>query len=547
MKRLLVIFLFSVFISVPLITPYFHSGYFPTHDGEWAVVRLGDMFRSIKDLQIPARYSGALNFGYGYPLFNFTYPGPYYLGIAIHLLGFSFITSIKIIFMLSVVFSAFCMFLASNLLWKNKIAGVISSILYLYLPYRIVDLYVRGSIGESISFVLFPLLVYIVIKLIESPSSRLFFCLFSVSFAFLITVHNIMAVLFVPVLLLFAGGVIYFKKKQESIQAVLFAFIGGLGLSAFFWIPALVEKNTILLSKIPIAERSLYFVRINDLLFSKWGYGIPGSQDAFTYQLGWGQAVAMLVAFGLVLFVLLIKKQKEKSFFSKITGFLILLWILISLLLFEWSSFIWQHTPLLKEINYPWILLSQLGFISSLVAGYLVIYGKVTKIIAIFCAVLAIVVTIPFAKPKEFFLREDIYYLTNEATTTSSNELMPLWVKAQPTTHFNDKVFIEGGKGEIQNIQYNSKSITFDIHVDNPGKVTVNTIYYPGWIAAVNEKNQTIYYNNKKGVMQISIPKGKSFVQLKFTETPLRIISNAISVVTLVGLMIFLAVPRKKK
>ena len=68
-------------MSVPLILPYFKSGFFPTHDGEWAVVRLAEMYREIKDFQFPARFSGYLNFEYGYPLFNFAYPMPYYFGL----------------------------------------------------------------------------------------------------------------------------------------------------------------------------------------------------------------------------------------------------------------------------------------------------------------------------------------------------------------------------------------------------------------------------------------------------------------------------------
>src|SRR3990170_4245274 len=98
----LLILFFVLVISIPLLIPYFHSGYFPTHDGEWAVVRLSDMFRELKDFQIPARYSGNLNFGYGYPLFNFVYPLPYYLGSFFHLLGLGLVDSVKAVFALSI-------------------------------------------------------------------------------------------------------------------------------------------------------------------------------------------------------------------------------------------------------------------------------------------------------------------------------------------------------------------------------------------------------------------------------------------------------------
>jgi hypothetical protein len=51
-------FLIILLLCVPVILPYFNSGYFPTHDGEWAVVRLGDMFRTPQNsLQTPETQS----------------------------------------------------------------------------------------------------------------------------------------------------------------------------------------------------------------------------------------------------------------------------------------------------------------------------------------------------------------------------------------------------------------------------------------------------------------------------------------------------------
>ena len=196
-------FIFSIVVAFPVILPYLREGYFPTHDGEWAVVRLTDMFRTLRDFQIPARYSGNLNFGYGYPLFNFVYPFPYYFGTFMHFLGFGFVNTIKILFAASVFLSAFFMFFASRILWKNTWAGVISMIMYTYFPYRMVDLYVRGSIGESLSFVLFPLLFYLAIKLVDKASVFLVGGI-GISVGVLIMTHNIMTVLFKPIFITFS-------------------------------------------------------------------------------------------------------------------------------------------------------------------------------------------------------------------------------------------------------------------------------------------------------------------------------------------------------
>ena len=154
------------------------------------------MFREIRDLQIPPRYSGNLNFGYGYPLFNFAYPLPYYVGVFIHFLGFGFVDTVKLLFALTIPVSAFFMFLAAKNIWKNNYAGIISSVLYLYFSYRLVDLFVRGSIGESFGFAIFPIIFLCLSKLINNPKRVIFMIIGAFSFAAIILSHNIMAVLF---------------------------------------------------------------------------------------------------------------------------------------------------------------------------------------------------------------------------------------------------------------------------------------------------------------------------------------------------------------
>ena len=51
MKKILIywagILVLAFIVCMPLILPYFKTGFFPTHDGEWAVIRLSDMYREI--------------------------------------------------------------------------------------------------------------------------------------------------------------------------------------------------------------------------------------------------------------------------------------------------------------------------------------------------------------------------------------------------------------------------------------------------------------------------------------------------------------------
>ena len=535
MKKILLI-VFSILISIPVILPFFHVGYFPTHDGEWAIVRLGDMFRTLRDLQIPARYSGNLNFGYGYPLFNFTYPSPYYFGVFFHFLGFGFVNTIKILFAGSVILSAFFMFLASRALWKNTWGGIIAATLYVYFPYRMVDLYVRGSIGESLSFVLFPLLFYLAVKLIDKPSSLLIACI-SASIGILVSTHNIMTVLFMPLYVVFALLLAVFKNKR-AIKPFFISAILGAGLSAFFWVPALFEKNNILLSQISIADRNLYFVKFGQFIFPSWGYGVPTDPNGFSYQLGSVHLVIFIVIILSLLFLFLRNKNNFKEYFVKIACVLIVIAAFYIFLLFKSSEFLWR-LPLLSEINYPWINLGILGFLISLLAGILC-KNVVGRYFAVVLAIIAVFIVLPYAKPQRYINNPDSYYLSNDATTTSSNELMPLWVKKIPLQRVDKKVEILTGKGEITNLLFNSKQVDFSINAQSETTVRINTIFYPGWKIFVDKINTEISYNNEQGVMEIQIPSGSHVVRANFEETPLRLTSDIISLTSVVVLLFFI-------
>lgn len=536
MKKILAILFFSFCISIPVILPFFHTGYFPTHDGEWAVVRLADMFRTLRDFQIPARYSGELNFGYGYPLFNFAYPLPYYLGISIYMLGAGFVDAIKILFASSVLLSAFFMFLASRALWKNTWAGAISAILYVYFPYRMVDLYVRGSIGESLSFVLFPLLFYLAIKLTGEFSFLLTGCI-AVSVAFLIMTHNIMTVLFLPLYIIFILIQVFLKNKK-AVKPFFISIILGFGLSAFFWIPALFEKNNILLAKIPIADRNLYFVKLEQFISSRWGYGVPTDPNGFSYQFGLAHLAIIFIIILSLLFVFIKNKYSIKEYSVKIALLLTILTLFFTFLLFKPSDFLWKNLPLLSEINYPWIALGILGFLVSLLSGFLCkqVVGRYSMIVF---GIVAVLMVLPYAKPQKYINNPDSYYLTNDATTTSSNELMPLWVKKMPLQRPVSKVEIIRGNVDIQNVFYNSKQIIFSADALSKSVIRVNTIYFPGWSASVDKINVPVSYANEKGVMDISIASGRHVVQVNFGETQLRLISDIISLSSLFILLFF--------
>jgi len=151
------------------------------------------------------------------------------------------------------------------------------------------------------------------------------------------------------------------------------------------------------------------------------------------------------------------------------------------------------------------------------------------NVVIIGIGLLLIIAFSQYGYPREYTNKEEGFYSTNEATTTVQDEYMPVWVKEKPTQRVEQKIEIVEGQAEINNIFYNNKQIKFNISSDKDVSVRINTIYWPGWIVFIDNKETKISYNNPKGVMDVMISKGNHQVRAEFGETTLRIVSDLVS------------------
>src|SRR5258708_39914671 len=112
MKKLfgfVIVLVLSCFIIRPLLT----SGYFPMHD-DTQVARVVVMGRALRQGQFPVRWVSDLGYGYGYPIFNFYGPLPYYIGGYFYMLGTSALPATKIMFITGVLLAGIIMYFASR-------------------------------------------------------------------------------------------------------------------------------------------------------------------------------------------------------------------------------------------------------------------------------------------------------------------------------------------------------------------------------------------------------------------------------------------------
>ncbi|OGH30686.1 MAG: hypothetical protein A3B41_00085 [Candidatus Levybacteria bacterium RIFCSPLOWO2_01_FULL_37_26] len=520
MNKKLIAFILLAIFCLPSILPLFHPGFFQSDDGEWMIIRFSAFFQALSDGQFPVRFLGRLNHEYGYPVANFLYPGFMYLGVPIHILGIGFVDTIKIIFGFSMIGSAiFCYLWLSR--FFDKLSSLVGALFYLYTPYHLFDLYKRGSIGEVLSLAVLPFILW------QIERRSLFWS--AISIAFLIISHNTLAVLFLPIIIIYKLIDLLLKKnKKYVILNTLYLILISLGLSAFFWIPAFLELQYTIFSQTQISEWGSYFADINLIGFS----------TIF---------VLSLTAVFMVSSIIKVKKHR-------LTLLLLIVGLVSVFFSSSLSTTLWNILPV-SFIQFPFRFLSlSIVSVSFLIACVIYVSPSKLKIpIAVLSLIILVLSAKPFLTPSEFFDKGEGFYSTNMDTTTVKNEYMPKWVEQKPIERFKEKVEIVGGAGTVSNVYYNSKMISFNVSSSDNTKVRINTIYYTGWKALAyapschpersegsldcEGRELTIDYQNEKGLMELEVPKGNNKVKLNFSETPLRLFADLVSLFSFIALI----------
>lgn len=381
----LLVILLSAFSFVRMLKPGIYSMQ------DFHLFRLYEFDKCVKSLQIPCRWVPDAGLGYGEPLFNFYGQIPYAAGEIFHLVSFSFIDSIKILFILSLLGSGISMYFLAKEVWKDKFGALVSSIIYIYAPYRALDVWVRGALPEALSFIIFPLIILAIEK-----KKTLWF---SFLLALLVLTHNLSLVLFLPILLVW----IIYRKFWKGVPFSILS----LGISAFYVLPAIFESKFITLNSMVEGYFNFrgHFATLHQLLFSRfWGYGASafGPEEFMSRAAGQVQWVLPLIVF---IWLVVSKKVKKNTAF-------VILFILGWFYLFlthNKSTFIWEAIKPMAYIQFPWRFLGTSIFCFSLSLGIMPsLLGKWKLLATSIVVALAIVLNFSFFK-------EDIWYKVNDS------------------------------------------------------------------------------------------------------------------------------------
>ena len=533
-------------LSALVVWPLFLPGYFSHHD-DLQVMRIFEMRKCIEDFQIPCRWVPDMGFGNGFPLFNYYGVFPYYIG-AILSFAFGFIGAAKSLFFIVLLMGGITMYLLGEKI-GGKWVGLTSGILYLFAPYRSLDAYVRGAISESFALAIIPLVFYFGLMLAKEKTSVNFIGLAISTGIFLIT-HNIMTMFFIPLLLLF---IIYVKifLHPKSFAVLILSIILGFGMSAFFLLPAFLEKNLVQtdnLTRFDLDFR-VHFVTVRQLFLDRsWGYGasVLGSGDGVSFQIGWPHWGLVLLSLPLFFFL-----RKDKKILVLYLGILTI-FLFSVFMTHNKSAFIWEKIGLLRYTQFPWRFLSLSIFSASLIGGIAImpLNKQLRKYAVIVIAIVSILLNFAFFKPDKFsFDLTDSKKLSgelwNEQRIAGISDYLPVGAY-QPREAAPDGPLVVEGEAGIKNFVNKSNYWQFDAVVKTSAKIELPVFDFPNWEVYINKRR--IPHNNANFLrrIQFNLEPGSYKVSGKLADTPIRAISNIVSLLSFASL-IFLTTYGKNK
>lgn len=464
-------------------------------------------------------------YGYGNGLF---YPDLFlYIPAFFSYLGLSVITSYKLFLLLISFCSVGAMYICVKGISKNKKSALISSFIYGFASYRLIDMFTRAALGETLAFVFAPIIIYGMYEIIYGDYKK--FYILTIGMSGLILSHLISTYLIGIVLVIMCLVNIkkLFKEKKRILYLVL-AALATVCLTAYFIFPMLEQmlsgkfifNNLDETSK--LLERSLPIWSI----FIEFPYHVL-------------RKLWIPTGIGIGFIVLIYYYFKNFKNYDKFTHFCFItamIFLICATNIFPWNLF----QNILSPIQFPW----RFYFISVLLlsVGSGLMLSKSTKDINKRARVLFILFLIPVITISTVnFFEKNIKEVGDYEI--SFGEYMPLSADKNyilerkdviTTTYPLEHSFTRNGLELTINYNNNQENNSLELPL----------LYYKGYKAISNDKELNVYQTNN-GLVGVDINDEEGTIYVYYGGTKIQKLSKIVSIITMIVFVIYLRLRKR--
>ncbi len=573
----------SLFTLIPLLS---NIGLPNGSDVLYHTYRVGEMDRSWTHGVLFPRWAEGLYFGYGSPLFHFYASLTYTItSVLLRLFDFTALDALRAVIVGCMVGGSVGMY-ALMKARVGRLAGVLSAVTFIYSPYILyTEPYARGTYPELLALCWFPFILWGFDRFLITQRAR-DFVLASVSLFLLILAHNLMALTLTAWLIawLLWGGLVTFMEVYRQAERdwlrlrphgmSLVAVGVGLGLAGYFWIPVLMETDSVNLSNltaVALLDFRNFFAPM-DTLLSPAPIQDAGAINGLKELTILGVASWLLAGIGALLALIFAVRGKINKLIPSYTLFFGLTSLIMIFLITPASLFLWEGINALSLLQFPWRLLGPVAIGLAILAGMNAVWlVRLPKRVGIGLMAGAVALPIALAMPL-FFVPEwrntqvdtsiSAYHQAEvqglQLGTTFTNEYRPrdVFTLADPTdfllADYADGYPIDKlsptslPEGATSELLANSPEFNqWRIASDEAFTMEVLIHAWSGWSATVDGESVEITPSNEHGLITLPVPAGEHVVTLTIGTTPAMVLGNTVSVMSLgIGLVVVLLLSR---
>ncbi|MCC7361868.1 MAG: hypothetical protein IT317_20460 [Anaerolineales bacterium] len=563
-------------LTLLTVWPVLRAGYPSIGDGLNHYYRLVEFAHLLRQGVWFPRWAPDLAYGFGYPLFNYYPPLTYYLGALLHALGLSLADSLLGVYALAWALAVTGAYAAARARW-GEAAGLLAGAAYGLSPYLYFDALARGAVPETLALGLLPWVVWAFGRLGLGPARG--WGAAAGLFAALLLTHFLTAFVALPLL---AVAALWPAAPEAAGWRGRAGRLGlavalGLGLSAYFLLPAVLETGAVQVHQLTSPGDLDFrnnFLQLGELFAWPRTYdpqlvfhAVPPSLSLAALAvallgLAWQAARARRVAW------------ETAAWLAVLAGY--------ALLTLPPALPLWANVPGVSVIQFPWRLVGPASLALALLAGRALASRSNPEsgvelgpshsappsrnaVLSARCGagglgpfVTAIAALYVFALTWSFGPRGDAPAAAGVADlaryeqaggqlgTTSAGEFLPAAVATLPAPDALSGLYAAGDVIPRLNTVPAGVTVTAQtpgvtrlsatVTADAPVTLTFDLFAFPGWRATVDGRAAPVGAAAGSGLLTVGAPAGTHTLALTFGLTPLRGAAAALSLLTAAGL-----------
>ncbi len=553
----------ALLIGVIAAWPFLIYSSLPTAtDAELHIFRIAEMGYSLRAGNLYPRWAANFYHGYGYPIFNYYAPLTYHLGNWVTLFQPAHaVGGAKALFIGAALLGAVGAYLLGRE-FGGQGGGVLGAATFALAPYiQLINPHVRGDLPETFALAFIPWALWSWERLWTAGGKAIFVTAI-LSAAITLLSHNLTGL---TTMLLLVALSTWHRLVNKEHARFGWAFLAGvltITLTAFFWLPFLLERRFI---RLDVAGEGHYdfrnhFVLLRDLLALlrpiDWRAATNNS------SMSAGPLLALLAIAGFITAIVWQRKNRRRIWFYMLSS-LLCFWLITPS-----SRLIWETVPGMPYYQFPWRFLGPLAaLLVPLVAslgnvsfGLTVVLSDKRRaaLLTVLCG--AILITAmpglyPIPWPSDFGPVDALTLLDFELQgrwrgTTSTDDFLPTTVEMipGPTQSLLDSYrhppidrvnrYTLSGETTVVALTDVPWRNHFVVQAPNETLLRLYLFDFPGWKAYVDGQETPIQIATPEGFVTLWVPAGRHEVVLRFEDTPPRTAGWIIAGASLVVLLI---------